>query len=134
MFCQKYGNHCTNITVDLAEDAPNLIIFGEDNEVSAEATNEKSEDYKKIHKVSRIQTCYDRSLPVVPEICSAIHCKWDSESNGTHDNTNPFTSLISQNSLKQPCKLMMYHFYMKKNYQMHIKAVYEDRFVTALRE
>lgn len=38
------------------------------------------------------------------------------------------------NLLKIKHQLMMYHFYLKKNYQMCIKAVYEDRFVTALRE
>ena len=46
-FCQKYVNHCTDITVDLAEDTPDPTIFGEDDKVSVKATNKKSEDYKK---------------------------------------------------------------------------------------
>lgn len=53
MFCQKYGNSLTNITMDPAEDAPDLTIFGEDNEVSAEVANVQSENFKNIQKVSR---------------------------------------------------------------------------------
>lgn len=50
-FCRKYGDNYTEITVDLAEDAPDPEIFGDDDEVSAKAADEKSSDYKKIRLV-----------------------------------------------------------------------------------
>ena len=70
VFCWKYGNSLTGITMDLAEDAPDPTIFGEDNEVSAEAANVQSENFKKIQKVSSYTnmlywklTGYTRNLP-----------------------------------------------------------------------
>lgn len=38
----------------MAEDAPDLTIFGENDEVSGEATNKKSDDFKKMCEVSRL--------------------------------------------------------------------------------
>lgn len=51
-FCQKYRNWLTDITVDPVEDAPDLAIFGNDDEGSAKVANEQSENFKKICKVS----------------------------------------------------------------------------------
>ena len=56
--------------MDLAEDTPDLTIFGEDDEVSAEVANVQSENLKKFLKVSRYTnilywklTSYTGNLP-----------------------------------------------------------------------